>query len=165
MSKWVETSFALPMNPVGSRSVAREMGFSSSYECDALGRRVEFQSRLIQAKTEWESEHSIFVTDRTTLDNLAYSLLHGAAGVSSEYLELACRGLRRYEYVVYCPVSVFIDTHDDPARMSDMTYHLLYDATLWGLLQRFRPPEVRLVTMPFAKLEHREDFLRSLVKP
>lgn len=151
------------MNPVGSRSVAQEMGFATAYESDAAGKRVEFQTRLIEAKTGWEASHDEFVTDRTTFDNLVYSMMHGAAGVTDQYFERAVEGLKRYEYIVYCPVSVFIDLHGDPARVSNMTYHLLYDATLWGLLQKFRPPEVRLVTMPFPKLEHRKDYLRSLM--
>jgi AAA domain len=140
------------------------MGLANAYETDAVGRRVEFQTRLVEAKTGWEATHDEFVTDRTTFDNLVYSVMHGASGITDQYFELACKGLHRYEYIVYCPVSVFIDVSDDPARVKDMTYHTLYDATLWGLLQKFRPPEVRLITMPFPHLQHRKDFLRSLLK-
>lgn len=165
LARWLEKKFSLPMNPVGSRSVAQDMGLASAYETDTTGRRVEFQTRLVESKVAWEAAHDEFVTDRTTLDNLVYSVMHGAAGVSDQYFEAICKGLHRYEYIVYCPMAVFIDISDDPARVKDMTYHALYDATLWGLLHRFRPPEVRLVTMPFAKLEHRKDFLRSLMAP
>lgn len=139
------------------------MGFSSAYDSAAAGMRVEFQSRLLEGKAAWEASHDHFVTDRTTFDNLVYSMMHGASAVTDLYFERAVAGLRRYEFIVYCPVSVFINLEDDPARVSSMTYHLLYDATLWGLLQKFRPPDVRVVTMPFPKLEHRKDFLRSLM--
>lgn len=153
------------MNPVGSRSIAREMGFANAYESDAAGMRSEFQSRLIEGKIAWEAAHDVFVTDRTTFDNLVYSMMHSASGVTDQYFERAVDGLKRYEYIVYCPVSVFINLQSDPARVSNMTYHLLYDATLWGLLQKLRPPEVRLITMPFPQLEHRRDYLRALMDP
>ena len=153
------------MNPVGSRSIAKEMGFENPYDCDAAGRRVEFQTRLLETKLAWEASREQFVTDRTTLDNLLYSMMHGSSGISEHYVNLACRALQRYEFIVYCPTSVFIDLQGDPDRVASMTYHTLYDAALWGLLHKFRPPDVRLVTMPFAKLEHRKDFLRSMMAP
>jgi hypothetical protein len=85
--------------------------------------------------------------------------------VSPTYLELARQGLERYEFIVYCPLSVFVELDQDPARVTEMTYHLLYDATLWGLLQKFRPRDARLITMPFPNLDHRKDFLHALMKP
>jgi|SRR5688572_278216 hypothetical protein len=153
------------MNPVGSRSVAKDMGLANAYESDVLGRRVEFQTRLLEAKTAWEAAHDDFVTDRTTLDNLVYSVMQGAAGITESYLEAACRALLRYQYIVYCPVSVFIDLQDDPQRVADMTYHSLYDATLFGMLQKFRPPDTRVITMPFQRLDHRKDYLRQMMAP
>lgn len=165
LALWMEANHALPFNPVGSRSVAKEMGFSSAYDADAVGRRAEFQTRLVEGKVAWEASHDDFVTDRTTFDNLAYSLMHDATCVSEAYFNLARRGLARYEYIVYCPASVFMDCKDDPARQANPTYQILYDAVLWGLLQRFKPPPVRLVTLPFHRLEHRKDFLAELMSP
>lgn len=165
LSTWIEATYSLPMNPVGSRTVAREMGLANAYESDAAGRRLEFQTRLIESKTAWEAAHDDFVTDRTTLDNLVYAMMHDAAGVTEAYLDLACKALSRYHYIVYCPTSVFINLGDDSSRLMNMTYHTLYDATLWGLLHKFRPPEVRLITMPFPKLEHRQEYLRTMLGP
>jgi AAA domain len=165
LASWIEAKYALPCNPVGSRTIAKEMGFSSAYDADAVGRRAEFQTRLVEGKMTWEAEHDEFVTDRTTFDNLAYSLMHDATAVSEAYFNLARQGLARYEYIVYCPASVFLDCKDDPARQSSTTYQVLYDAVLWGLLQRFKPPPVRLITLPFPRLDHRKDFLEALMRP
>lgn len=164
LAEWLGTTYALPLNPVGSRSVARSMGFASPYDVDTAGRRTEFQTLLLREKMAWESR-AAFVTDRTTFDNLTYSLLHDAQGIDESMFESACSGMRRYEYVVFCPVSVFINVANDPERLDNAVYHQLYDAALWGLLQRFKPPETRLVTVPFMDLEHRKDFLRSLMRP
>lgn len=164
LAEWVCTTYGLPLNPVGSRSVARAMGFHSAYETDAAGKRGEFQMRLARAKTEWEVAQTEFVTDRTTFDNLAYSMLHGCeTNVDDTLFEIMRTGMTRYQYVIYCPVSVFIDVGDDPARLKQAVYHQLYDATVWGLLQKLRPPETRLIVMPYSQLEHRKDFLRQLM--
>jgi predicted ATPase len=164
LAEWTSTTYGLPINPVGSRSVARAMGFNSAYETDAAGKRGEFQMRLAREKTEWEAVHTEFITDRTTFDNLAYSMLHNCQqNVDDALFELVRTGMSRYQYVVYCPVAVFINVGDDPERLTQTVYHQLYDATVWGLLQKFRPPGTRLIVMPFSQLEHRKDFLRQLM--
>lgn len=165
LAEWVSDRYGLPLNPVGSRSVAQAMGFATAYDTDAAGKRSEFQNRLVREKIAWEAERGEFVTDRCTFDNLAYSMLHGARDVSADYFALACDGMQHYECVVYCPASVFIDVGSDHHRVADATYQQLYDATLWGLLQRFRFPRTRLVVMPYPQLEHRFDFLRQLMGP
>jgi hypothetical protein len=91
-------------------------------------------------------------------------MLHGADSIDSALFDLASQGMLHYDCVVYCPVAVFIDVGTDPHRLTNMTYHSLYDAALWGLLQKFRSPQRRLVTMPFHRLEDRKDFLRQLMK-
>lgn len=163
LATWVSSTYGLPINPVGSRSVARAMGFDSAYETDAAGRRGEFQLRLAREKTEWEASQAEFVTDRTTFDNLAYSMLHDCRNVDSDFLNITCGGMARYQFVVYCPTAVFFNVADDPERAKSSTYQHLYDATLWGLLQKLRPAGTRLIVMPFAQLEHRKDFLRQLM--
>jgi hypothetical protein len=139
------------------------MGFDNPYDVDAAGKRSEFQTRLTREKTEWEATHGEFITDRTTFDNLAYSMLHGCRDVDAALFEIVCGGMSRYQYVVYCPTAVFIHVGDDPDRLKNATYQQLYDATVWGLLQKFRPPGTRLIVMPFSQLEHRKDFLRQLM--
>ena len=165
LAEWLSETYGLPINPVGSRSVARAMGFDSAYDTDAAGKRAEFQLRLAREKTEWEAAHDEFITDRTTFDNLAYSMLHGCHNVDDALFAIVGAGMERYQYVVYCPAAVFIEVGNDPDRLKNMTYQRLYDATVWGLLQKFRPPGTRLLVMPFHKLEHRKDFLRQLMGP
>lgn len=163
LATWVSTTYGLPMNPVGSRSVARAMGFESAYDTDAAGKRGEFQLRLAREKTDWEAAQPDFVTDRTTFDNLAYSMLHDCRNVDASLFDITRGGMTRYQFVVYCPTAVFIDVGDAPERLQNNTYQHLYDATLWGLLQKFRPAGTRLIVMPFSQLEHRKDFLRQLM--
>lgn len=165
LSDWIEKTYGLPINPVGARSVVAAMGLSSTYDPEVNGRRTEFQLRLIQEKIAWEAEHDTFVADRTTFDVLVNSMLHDAQQVTAQMFDLACQGMSRYQYVIYCPVAVYINMDGDPARLDDLTYHRLFDATLWGILQKFRPPEVRLVTLPFPLLQHRKDFVAALFSP
>lgn len=131
----------LTVNPVGSRSVAADMGFASPYEADKAGRRAEFQARLIAEKREWEIQHlsSGFVTDRTTVDNLAYMALHDVANVTDEMLASVSAGMRLYTHVIYCPVSSFCQVGNDPVRVKEMAYHRVYDALLNGLLSKYLP--------------------------
>jgi len=135
----------LPVNPVGSRSVAAAMGFASPYDVDRAGRRAEFQRRLLAEKVAWEREHDAFVTDRTTLDNLAYLALHDVGSVDSEILAQASDGARRYTHVVYCQ-GVFPRAIEDPARVSDLAYHAVFDALLDGLILRYLAPWSQRVT-------------------
>lgn len=164
LATWISNTYGLPLNPVGSRSVARAMGFENAYDTDAAGKRREFQLRLAREKTDWEGASAKFVTDRTTFDNLAYSMLHDCRNVDAELFDITRGGMTRYQFVVYCPSAAFLDADNDPARMQDATYHHLYDATLWGLLQRFRPAGTRLIVVPFERLDHRKDFLRQLME-
>jgi hypothetical protein len=136
LMRYVAEKLSLPTNPVGSRSVAKEMGFESPYDVDKAGKRAEFQKRLIVQKMLWEEDHESFVTDRTTFDNLVYTMLHDIRAVTEDYFEESIRGMYRYTHVVYCPVKAFCDPGDDAARIKDLTYHRLYDDALWGLLYR-----------------------------
>lgn len=129
----------LPFNPVGSRSVSKAMGFETPYDVDKAGKRAEFQRRLVIEKRAWEDDHESFVTDRTTLDNLAYTMLHDVYAVDASLLQQIVEGLNRYTHIIYCPVNVFCNPGGDPNRVADMTYHELYDTVLKGLLLRYRP--------------------------
>jgi predicted ATPase len=127
--------FNLPLNPVGSRSVSAAMGYASPYDVDRAGRRAEFQRRLLANKCAWEAAHESFVTDRTTLDNLAYQALHAVESVTGAVVAEAVTGLARYTHVFYCPVWAFCAPGDDSARVQDLTYHRVYDAVLRGFLE------------------------------
>jgi hypothetical protein len=154
----------LPQNPVGSRSVAAAMGFASPYDVDRAGKRAEFQQRLLAEKTAWERHHDAFVTDRTTLDVLAYFALHSVRSIDSAVVDLASGGAQRYTHVVYCPARVFLHTGDDPARVSELSYHHLYDDFLDGLLRRHLIPwSQSIVTLNQRSLDDRKQWLRHSI--
>src|SRR6185436_16486766 len=87
LAKIVAEWLSLPMCPVGSRTVCKEMGFEHAYDVDKAGMRPEFQKRLCRAKREWEADTAAFVTDRSHLDNLAYTSLHSIDTVGVEFLQ------------------------------------------------------------------------------
>ena len=147
LASYAADLLGLPVNPVGSRSVAAAMGFASPYDVDRAGRRAEFQRLLLAEKVAWERGHDAFVTDRTVLDVLAYFALHDVRSAATiEIIAQASEGAQRYTHVVYCPASVFINTGDDPARVSDASYHFLYDTFLDGLLARYISPVTQRVS-------------------
>lgn len=156
LSEFVRATFDVPFNPVGSRSVAHAMGFASPYDVDAAGKRAEFQRRLVTEKRAWENEHENFVTDRTTLDNLVYTMFHDVKAIDSWLYGEIVDGLKRYTHIVYCPVEVFCNPGDDPQRVKDMTYHELYDVTVKALLDKHRPPRTPLCVLASDDLNQRK---------
>lgn len=145
LAEYVRDRYHLEMNPVGARSVATAMGFDGKpYDVIKAGRYGEFQRRLLSDKAEWERSHDAFVTDRTTIDNLAYQSLHDIKGVDSDVLAEAIAGLARYEVIVLCPMSGFLDLAGDTARQADRAYHHIFDVLVEGLLVRHRMPNLVL---------------------
>jgi len=129
----------LPINPVGSRSVSKLMGFDNPYDVDKHGLRSAFQRRLFAEKRAWELAHESFVTDRTVFDNLAYTSMHnGAATLSDEDIDAYAEAMRRYTLVVYLPLHRFQNLGDDPARIDAVGYHKIYDVVLRALLREHR---------------------------
>ena len=123
--------------PVGSRGVAKSMGFENPYDVDAAGRRDEFQKRLFAEKRDWEASHEFFVTDRSAFDNLAYSTMHGARVTTDELLEYE-GAMARYTHVLYLPITAFHDVGDDPHRVKELGYHVMFDMILRALFaERF----------------------------
>lgn len=127
----------IPLNPIGSRSVAESMGFASPYDVDLAGMRGEFQRNLILQKIGWEFRHEEFVSDRTLIDNLAYTTMHDIASVTEDMVFSVFSGMTRYTHIIHCPVDVFCNPGGDPQRVQDLTYHQVFDAVLSGLLDRW----------------------------
>lgn len=137
IAHWIAESYGLAMNPVGSRSVARAMGFASPYDVDTAGRRIEFQRTLQAEKIRWELDHEDFVTDRTTLDELAYTWPHATElARSPEYYDAAVGHVSRYGLIIYCPLEAFCSLAGDPDRRDDLRYQHLFDAHVSGLLDK-----------------------------
>lgn len=136
------------------------MGFESPYDVDKAGRRADFQNRLLSEKMAWENAHDEFVTDRITLDNLVYTMFHDIHSITEKALETALYGLRRYTLIIYCPFSVYCNPNGDKARVSDMTYHRLYDTVIHSMLLNNLPKTTWYREMNMENLETRKSTLR-----
>lgn len=154
----------MEFNPIGSRSVSKEMGFNSPYDVDKEGRRMEFQIELQMRKVAWEQARSQFVTDRTTLDELVYCIMHCPEEVTEGYLTSAVLHMKRYTVVVWCPASSFISTEVDEHRKQNSIYQLLFDMTLGGALRQVGPSSVPVVRLEVSDLEARKGVLRERLR-
>src|SRR5271156_759782 len=95
--KYLQAKLNLPVNPIGSRSIALEMGFTNPYDVDKHGLRNVFQRKLFASKSQWEAECDDFLTDRTAFDNLAYTLVHGGTETMKlEELSAYIEAMKRY---------------------------------------------------------------------
>ena len=162
LTTFVSDVFKLEQNPIGSRSVAKAMGFENPYDVDAAGRRGEFQRRLLIEKIMWERSRDSFVTDRTVLDNLAYTMLHDVDSIDGEQLASAKQAVQRYTHVILCPMFAFFDLNNDAARKKSLVYHELYEAAMRGLLQRYVDPE-KIEILQCSRLEDRKKRLSRLL--
>jgi hypothetical protein len=164
LARFVAEAYGLPVNPVGSRSVAKAMGFGNPYDVDVAGRRAEFQRRLLTEKLEWEAAHegSGFVTDRTCLDNLVYTILHDVHSVDGKALDDVHVGMSRYTHVLFCPMDSFFKLDGDQARVASPTYHRVFEEVLYGLLEGHQV-DVHLLNTP--DLEERKAYIRGVLSP
>ena len=204
LAKWIVENAAelkldgIELNPVGSRSVAKAMGFSSPYDVDkAYGPtyddfitqknlrpeaaafaalvawearpqgptvRPRFQLKLQADKIAWEADRAdagSFVTDRTPLDDLAYAVLHCREIVDAAFYERAMEHTKSYDVVFYCPLPAGQWLDNDSARVVDKTYHVLFDALLWGLLDTSWDLRARSVYLSLPGREAREALIRD----
>ncbi len=135
LARAISEKYDLPINPVGARSVALEMGFQNPYDVDAAGKRVEFQKRLFESKRAWELAHDAFVTDRTYLDNLTYCSLHMAEHLEHDAMDVFMGAMQRYDLVFQLPLSVIQDTGDGIRKAGAPGYHRLYEFLLGRYIQ------------------------------
>lgn len=170
LARWVAEKHGLPFNPVGSRSVAKLMGFDNPYDVDQAGQRGPFQHRLVEEKRAWEDAHESFVVDRTTIDNLCYTVLHDVYAVNADLLRKVADGMKRYTHVVVCPVGIFCNIADDPHRVgggkykADRSYHDIYELVLMALLGRYRPGTVPLTRLLRADLKGRQAWVERFIR-
>lgn len=135
LARAISEKYSIPINPVGARSVALEMGFDNPYDVDAAGKRVEFQKRLFGSKRDWELAHDSFVTDRTYLDNLTYCALHMAEHLEDDAPVVFAKAMTRYDLVLHLPRDAFQDLSDG-VRKTSISYHAIYEFLLGALIQR-----------------------------
>ena len=157
LAKWVSDKYGLQLNPIGSRTVAADMGLASPYDADAAGRRSEMQERLLQSKAAWEAERDAFVTDRTVFDNLAYQSLHAVDSVTEMQLSKAVHAMRRYTHIIWCPMRAVFSLRDDPARKEGRAYHLMFESVLLGFFAAY---EFEFDTMTATEPEERRMLVR-----
>lgn len=165
IAEWIQEEYQLEFNPVGSRSVAKAMGFDNPYDVDKAGKRAEFQTKLLDDKVEWEAEHEAFITDRTTFDNLLYTALHDVYSIPNEQIDKARDALERYDAIIFFPVSVFCNIDGDPQRVSEMAYHRIYDAALGGFFDELATDGAcdRVVYLEVADLDDRKGVLKAFL--
>lgn len=162
LAKEISRIHDVPMNPVGSRSVALKMGHSNPYDVDLIkGQREIFQQRLLDDKMEWESATDKFVVDRTTFDVAAYTLMHCPSIVTHGFMSAASRGMDRYHVIFWCPITAFFDTAGDPCRYKEAFYHTAYDILLEGLLMRFYPD--RIIKLTDSRLNGRLEIISKVL--
>lgn len=124
--------------PVGSRSVSAAMGFENPYDVDAAGVRVDFQKRLLSDKRSWERTHDEFVTDRTHLDNFAYTMEHAPSlALDYDFRSQVDFATKRYTHIVFCPMSAVFRTDGDPHRIDERLYHERFEDRLRRGVSRF----------------------------
>lgn len=132
LARAISEKYGIPLNPIGARSVALEMGFDNPYDVDAAGKRVEFQKRLFEGKRDWELAHDDFVTDRSYLDNLTYCALHMAEHLEDGAIQEYSEAMVRYDLVLWLHMADF-QSLGDGVRKTNLEYHRLYET----LLERF----------------------------
>jgi len=158
LAKIVAEWLSLPMCPVGSRTVCKEMGFEHAYDVDKAGMRPEFQKRLCRAKREWEADTAAFVTDRSHLDNLAYTSLHSIDTVGVEFLQTILRANACYTHIIHIDAraeDAFMNL-DDPARHQSRIYHRHFAMLLAALWTYYVAEGQQILWVTSPDLSYRE---------
>lgn len=140
LAKEISERTGLPYLPTRTRDMAEKLfGEPKPYLADELGRRSEFQRAVQDDKYSAESTTPHFVTDRSFLDNLAYSAMHDANGTASDpaFVSDAFRMTAEcYDLIIFCHMEDFFNSGDDPARKLSQSYQSIYECTLSGLVLR-----------------------------
>lgn len=159
----ISKKFNMPINPVGSRYITDEMQLRSPYDVDAFGLRQEFQTRLFNNKLEWERINNQFVTDRTHLDNLIYSIMHDCVKtVDKNFINATINATKKYTHIVFFPLELFINTDHDPARRSNIEYQKTYETLLKTFLDCYLPN--RYLTLTSVKAEARVEEISEYIR-
>lgn len=131
-----------------SRALAYEFcGVDQPYEVDRQGMRRQFQWEGIKRKRDWELAHSSgFVTDRTHLDWLTYSVLHDIDLATDEAFNAACfEYANGYDLIVFCTMQRFFNLGTDSARKSSVLYQEIYEANLSASLGKLALRGIRVL--------------------
>lgn len=168
LAEYVAERFSLPLCPVGSRSVAKSMGFDNPYDVDNAGKRAEFQYKLFVDKCNWEADNAStgYVTDRTHFDNLAYCMLHCHDSLNEREIDLYKQAqAMSYSHIFLVRVSDFIELGTDVNRVAEKAYHVLFEAALLGLYQQVLNTRMHCdpAILGVSNLEWRKKMLESIL--
>lgn len=125
--------------------------------------RSLFQAEVQRQKIEWEDSHrdTGFVTDRATLDDLAYSVLHNHSIVDDSFLSRALTHASLYTKIFFAPIDAFQHIGNDSARLASRSYHVVYEALLDGLIIAMQAPPEQVVDLCYEGLEDRKNLVRE----
>jgi len=148
LARFIAERYTLPICPVGSRSVAHAMGFENPYDVDKIpGKRLEFQMELFKQKRSWEDSAVKFVTDRSHFDNLAYCAMHDCSDKLPAWaLDAYVDAVKAYDRIFYLPLRSYQNLGDDPHRVDNPTYHLMFDMLIYGMLLHYVPEKTTILS-------------------
>lgn len=154
----------LPVLPSGARALALAMGFATPYQVDAVGRRGEFQRRLLEEKISSEGGQEIFISDRSVVDVLTYYAMHDPVNMDDALIERAKEAFDRYTHVFLCPMGAVFNPGDDPARVKNRAYHRIFQELCFAWVRKFYSysGETRLMTLAMSSLEERIAYVRQV---
>lgn len=144
LARYVADRLALPLAPSAARAAAAEMGLASPYDSDVQGTRPELQRRIVHKRIGWQQAHALggFVSDRSSYDDLAYTLIHCGEPLYAECLTPVFNQDQilqpTYTTIVFCPMASFFHLGTDPALNPDLTYHREFERLLLTLLDKAR---------------------------
>lgn len=158
LARYVADRLALPLAPSAARQAAAEMGLNSPYDADRLDldaerfphmkpaattRRQELQKLIVHKRIAWQQQNAGgFVSDRTSYDDLAYTLIHCGEPLYAECLTPVFNQDQilapTYTTIVFCPIASFFSLGTDPARNPDLSYHREFERLLLELLDKAR---------------------------
>ena len=149
-----DKDFGCTYLPNNTRALAEAVtGVPEPYEVDSMGLRTLFQRVMLVMKRHVESHADDFITDRSYVDHVVYSLLHDKTGTAkdAEWIMHALSMQRMYHLVVFFPIARFCNLGNDKARKQDMEYQERWEECAKTLLS----PDVHILksTTPAAAVK------------
>jgi predicted ATPase len=157
-------SAKLPVLPSQARALAKEMGFATPYDVDAVGRRGEYQRRLLEEKISTEKGQEIFISDRSVVDVLTYYAMHDPVKMDASLIDRTKEAFARYTHVFLCPMGAVFNPGDDPARVKNRGYHQIFQELCFAWTRKFHSHagDVRVITLAMSSLEERIAYVRQV---
>jgi nicotinamide riboside kinase len=147
------------------RAILSRLGFGG---IDLLSPQqyITFQKLYIEEKLQLESHKNDFVTDRSTIDCLAYWNLacKGDSDVQENHqIELRCLGhVSVYDTIIYFPFGI-VPYQDDGWRGADVSFHERMDEELRRLYTTHTIPVYRLLSVdPIERCEEIQAIIWNL---